>query len=738
MERALTAALTAAPLAEVRALIAQEWLGASETRERAGAITLRPHQREAVARLRAVIEEFGGALLADDVGLGKTYVAAALIGEAPRALVVAPASLRDMWRRALAASGAGAEFASYTALSRGRVPAGPFTLVVLDEAHHARTPGASRYAALARLTAGARVLALTATPVHNSRDDLAAILALFLGARAWAMDDAALARCVVRRTHADLAPGALPALEPPGWIATGDDERVLHEIVALPPPVPPSDGGDGGALVAWGLARQWASSRAALQGALRRRLARAAALGAALEEGRYPSGKELTAWAAADDVIQLAFPSLVSGEHAGTAPLLAALRLHEAALRALARRAREDPSVDVARAAQLRGIQRAHTGERVVAFTQFADTALAYYRELAPTGRVAALTARGARVAGGLLSRREALARFAPRALGLPAPRAADRIDLLVTTDLLSEGLDLGDASVVVHLDLPWTPARLEQRVGRSRRLGAPHARTSVYAFAPPAASERLLEVERRLHEKLRAAGRVTGIAGAILPSLGPPADAGPAAARTQQQLHDAIGVWRSASVPLVRAPAVAAGTGGARALIVLARDGAAPVLAAALDGSELSEDPAVVLAAAVVVGAARDAPADAAAIQRALQTAARWLEHRSAARAVGGTAIFRAASRRSALRRIAGIARRAPHHRRALIAPLAARARRVVTTPFGVGAEHILEMLAGAPLADEAWLRALTEFGAIHAADDGAAPCDAAAIAAMIIVDVQ
>jgi hypothetical protein len=170
----------------------------------------------------------------------------------------------------------------------------------------------------------------------------------------------------------------------------------------------------------------------------------------------------------------------------------------------------------------------------------------------------------------------------------------------------------------------------------------------------------------------------------------------------------------------------------------VLARDGAAPVLAAALDGSELSEDPAVVLAAAVVVGAARDAPADAAAIQRALQAAARWLEHRSAARAVGGTAIFRAASRRSALRRIAGIARRAPHHRRALIAPLAARARRVVTTPFGVGAEHILEMLAGAPLADEAWLRALTEFGAIHAADDGAAPCDAAAIAAMIIVDVQ
>ncbi len=274
--------------------------------------------------------------------------------------------------------------------------------------------------------------------------------------------------------------------------------------------------------------------------------------------------------------------------------------------------------------------------------------------------------------------------------------------------------------------------------MGRSRRLGAPHARTAVYAFAPPAASERLLEVERRLHEKLRAAGRVTGIAGAILPSLGPPADAGPAAARTLQSLHDAIGAWRAASVAPARAPAVCAGVGGARALIVLARDGESAVLAAARDGGALSEDPEALLAAAGVAAAARDAPVDHAAVQQALAAAARWLERRGAAHAVGSAAIFRAASRRSALRRIAGIAQRAPHHRRALIAPLAARARRVVTTPFGVGAERILETLAGAPLADEAWLRALTEFGAIHAAGDGAAPCDAAAVVAMIIVDVQ
>ena len=46
---------------------------------------------------------------------------------------------------------------------------------------------------------------------------------------------------------------------------------------------------------------------------------------------------------------------------------------------------------------------------------------------------------------------------------------------LLLTTDLASEGVNLQDASVVVHLDLPWTAARLEQRVGRVARLASAH-----------------------------------------------------------------------------------------------------------------------------------------------------------------------------------------------------------------------------------------------------------------------
>src|SRR4029079_8568604 len=134
--------------------------------------------------------------------------------------------------------------------------------------------------------------------------------------------------------------------------------------------------------------------------------------------------------------------------------------------------------------------------ERVVAFSEYADTVVALYRLLSRDQRVAMLTHGGGRVAGGAVARRELLSRFGPFAAR--AQHERDRIDVLITTDVLSEGVDLQAASVVVHLDLAWNPARLEQRVGRLRRLGAALDRVAVYVMLPPAPAERLLEAEGR------------------------------------------------------------------------------------------------------------------------------------------------------------------------------------------------------------------------------------------------
>lgn len=702
----------------VRAVMAREWLP-SRPAITLGAITLRPHQCEAVVRVQAALDEHGGALLADDVGLGKTYVALAVAAAAQKPLVVAPASLRAMWADASTRTNVPLAFCSYEALSRGSIPPTGHDLLVLDEAHHARTPSTVRYRHLAQIAAGARVLMLSATPVHNSARDLRTLVALFAGARAWTTDETEIGSHIIRRERDDVPSSSLPSVTAPQWIELPEDHELLEAIVALPPPVPPRDGGDGGALLSFTLARLWSSSHAGLRAALRRRLQRARALEDSLACGRYPTAAELKRWTIGDDAVQLAFPELLSDAASGSVAGLAnAVREHAVALEALLRLIPHESALDRERAARVLDLRRRHVGEKIVAFTQFSDTARMYFRHLRNAGYVCQLDGRGAQVAGGRLSRREALARFAPRATGARDPATAERIELLIATDLLSEGVNLQDASVVVHLDLPWTPARLEQRVGRSRRFGARHAVTTVYAMSPPASSETLLRQEQRLHAKRQAAARLTGACGAILPvrlSLtSPPVDQiDPSApARSAQLVRSLAQQWATlAPTPAFdRAPRIACAHGSTPGALALVRRGDRCALISLL-GAQVSERPADVLTAAQLASG-DDAPWCESAVASAIERIEAWLATSDAATTAGLTLSITGTARRLAMRRIAHIAAQAAHHRRAVVASLAAEARRIVAAPYGVGAEGVLAELATAPMPDAAWLRAVRAFG--------------------------
>src|SRR5690349_5851292 len=145
---------------------------------------LAPHQVPAAERLAALLARYGGAVLADAVGLGKSYVSLAValhLGE-PFALVV-PAVLVEQWRTLLERHNAEAAIVTHEALSRGSVrptACPPVRLLIVDEAHRFRNPTTKRYGALARLAVGARVLLVTATAVHNRIGDLCHLLRLFL------------------------------------------------------------------------------------------------------------------------------------------------------------------------------------------------------------------------------------------------------------------------------------------------------------------------------------------------------------------------------------------------------------------------------------------------------------------------------------------------------------------------------------------------------------------------------
>ena len=105
--------------------------------------------------------------------------------------------------------------------------------------------------------------------------------------------------------------------------------------------------------------------------------------------------------------------------------------------------------------------------------------------------------------------RMRAIARFAPRTVVRDDYVPPDgEVDLLLSTDVLSEGQNLQQAQAVVSYDMPWNPQRVVQRNGRVIRLRSPHDEVYLTTMLPePGELEELLKLETLVRGKIRAAG---------------------------------------------------------------------------------------------------------------------------------------------------------------------------------------------------------------------------------------
>jgi hypothetical protein len=158
---------------------------------------------------------------------------------------------------------------------------------------------------------------------------------------------------------------------------------------------------------------------------------------------------------------------------------------------------------DNPKAARLRELLCHRHDRKTIVFVTAVSTALDLARRL--QWRETAVVAGGqAWIASGPTAPDTALNLFAPRARRAAEPSRSMRVTVLIATDLVSEGLDLQDADTVVHFDLPWSPVRLAQRVGRIARLGSSHTTAHICWFAPPPVLARRLRMELRLARKVR------------------------------------------------------------------------------------------------------------------------------------------------------------------------------------------------------------------------------------------
>jgi superfamily II DNA or RNA helicase len=418
---------------------------------------------------RAAVTGTTRLLLADEVGLGKTIQAGLIVAEllarglADRVLVLTPASLRNQWSEELdsrfglspvvfdhatvtaAAASLPADVNPWTTspliissidlVKRPEVRAAldgvAFDILVIDEAHHV-TPGTDRGALIADLAARvAWVVLITATP--HSGDDSAYNYLTSLGD----IDNSPLR--LFRRAR---PPGSRARRSRMLMVAPTLAERSLLEATAAYARTLSRRGAPGARLVASVIARRASSSSLALADTLTRRAA-------LLAELSLPERQPLLPWedddGNADDVPDsvLAAPGFADV----TEELSWLRRLQQLA------HAASDKSSKVL---ILRRLLR-RTGEQVLVFSEYRDVAMHVAHAIDDLTTIAVLH--------GALSARE-------------RQKTVDAFNtggarVLIATDAAGEGLNLhARCRLVVNLELPWTPLRLEQRIGRVDRIG--------------------------------------------------------------------------------------------------------------------------------------------------------------------------------------------------------------------------------------------------------------------------
>lgn len=599
-------------------------------RGRDGILHLTRFQTDGLDRARRILEKYNGVLIADSVGLGKSFLAGELLRQTierdrKRALLVAPAALRDgSWARFKHRFQLGVETISFNELADeatlgGRTPQlksrpEEYSLIVVDEAHALRNADTKAAAALRRLLQGdppKQLVLMTATPVNNSLWDLYNLLVFFTG------HDAIFAELGIpslRRKFEDamkedpfsLKPDVLfdvldattvrrtrhfvQRYYPNDRVKIGDELQTIQfprphvrsrnydldgvlpgffaefaEMLAPEHGEPlltmaryapsryrrnaPPDARELSlvGLIRSGLLKRFESSAHAFGNTLERMIAAHDLFLKSLDNGILPTPELLAellsvdtdeSW---DDLLADGEP--IDGSEFDIPALRSAVRADRDLLLRFFHRARSvkretDPKLEllvdelaaIAAEAEKDGIGEQNTRDRrkVLIFSYFADTVdwiddflrekIATDRRLSSyRGRIASV--RGTEGVQGV-GRQHAIYGFAPRSTDAPAGYEDDKYDILVCTDVLSEGLNLQQASRIINYDLPWNPMRLVQRHGRIDRIGSSHADVWLTCVFPDEALDRMLRLEERIRIKLAQAAASVGLDAEVIPGI--------------------------------------------------------------------------------------------------------------------------------------------------------------------------------------------------------------------------
>jgi len=150
-------------------------------------------------------------------------------------------------------------------------------------------------------------------------------------------------------------------------------------------------------------------------------------------------------------------------------------------------------------------LNKKYKSEKVLVFTQFADTAR-YIEEQLKARHISDT----ASVTGDSSDPTGPVWRFSPVSNNKNIS-PDEQLRILIATDILSEGQNLQDCFIVVNYDLPWAIIRLIQRAGRIDRIGQQAENIFCYSFLPAEGVERIIRLRERVRQRLRENAEVVG-----------------------------------------------------------------------------------------------------------------------------------------------------------------------------------------------------------------------------------
>lgn len=519
-------------------------------------------QAFAVRKAIQILEKYNGVIIADSVGLGKTYVAKGLLRyfslQDKNTLIICPASLKTMWEHQANELNIPITLLTQESIGRDGIPFDKIkniNNIIIDEAHNFRNDSANRYKEIIQVTMDKKLVQLTATPVNNSIFDLYNILTLFLKDDDFKnkfgiaklkdifknyeekKDEVSniLNEVMIRRSrtfirkkygnkekklfiHGKEIKFPKRHLKKISYsISELYGENIFNEIAKaieyLHLPIISEDSlsekhqFNNNALVKTMLLKRFESSVEAFRNSITKQIKYCNLLLTSISQGFLITKKDVMEDIDSDnyDILDNVKKISLSEYQGNIEVLLMQIETDKENLNNIIEMIEDiDHERDVKLQTlfdHIRHEYRKNKKRKILIFTQFKDTARYIYKHLIDNnlGVVSEIDSKNNQNN----KKEKVVAQFAPMANPELFDPEKPEINILVSTDILSEGQNLQDCDTIINYDLSWNPVRIIQREGRIDRITTEHDNIYIYNFIPDDKLDSILNLTKRLSEKI-------------------------------------------------------------------------------------------------------------------------------------------------------------------------------------------------------------------------------------------